>query len=346
MIDNVLLVSCPGFDGGLFLLNGSSSVRLTDRPATGVFVGDKTALFAYQDDSGKAIRVSRNNSGQDYHLDAEAMDLHDVLVVDGMTYAVATQTNSVICFDSDYGRVGSWSLEGEIDSAHLNSIAHYQGKFLVSIFGRFERHRQYKEGTSGKGEVLDIITGETFITGLSQPHSLTVVGEYLYMCNSESREVRIYCGTELIDIIPVPGYARGLVVTGDHIYVGLSASRNTSHSSGGASNAEVCVIDRKSFQVVGRLGLSCREIYDIRVLNDIKILTHLIVQPKKSRAEALEEESHHYKHGYESYRTGYNFYKSSYESCCKELTVINRSFFWRVCKPFFELEKYISSKFY
>ena len=328
VINDTLLISCPGEDGGLFLASTDKSIRLTCRPATGLFIKDEMALLAYQDKGGRSIRIYDGCSVAERHLAAGPMDLHDLLVANNRIYAAVTEENSVVSFDESYNMVDRWSLQGEKDSSHLNSIVFYQGSLLASVFGRFERHREYKEGTLGCGEVIDIISGETFIKGLSQPHSLTVVDDKLYVCSSEDRELRIYHGHALFKKISVPGYARGLAVGDKSIYIGLSMSRNSAACEKDVNGAAVAVISKADMLLKGVIHLACREIYDIRIINQNSwIVPHLVDESLYNKYFLLEKKLASYKSGYDAYKSGYDAYGA-----------IKKSVVWKFADPVYKLE--------
>lgn len=331
MIEDTLLVSCPGEDGGLFVANGRAGARVSSRPITGVHVGNGQLIYAYQENGGKSVRVFADGRTEERKLSNEPMDLHDLLNVDGYTYAAVTESNSVVCFDGDLERTAVWELPGENDSAHLNSVTLYQGHLLASVFGRFQRHREYKDGTRGRGEVVDIKTGQTFISGLSQPHSLTVVDDLLYLCSSEDREVRVYRGQELLHKIPVPGYARGLAVTTENVYVGLSLSRNAPITEQRASGATIAVIDKNTLQLTESLQLSAHEIYDVRIISRASwVLPHILAESVDDQVQSLMEALALYKRGYEAYKSTHD-----------DLGQITGSLSWKIIRPFFKLEQRI-----
>jgi len=333
MIEDTLLVSCPGEDGGLFVVHGRASVRVSGRPVTGVYVGDGTLIYAYQESGGKSVRVLDDGISEERAIADEPMDLHDLLVSDGHIYAAATESNSVVCFDSNLNNIASWGLSGEHDSAHLNSVAFYQGELLASVFGRFQRHREYKEGTRGRGEVVNIQTGETFIRGLSQPHSLTVVDDLLYLCSSEDREVRVYRGQDLLQKISVPGYARGLAIGAESIYVGLSLSRNAPAAGQGVAGASIAVINRETMQLEESIQLSAHEIYDVRIINRAPWILPHVLESVDDRVRNLMDSLTLYKRGYEAYKSTHD-----------DLDRITSSLSWKIMRPFFYLEKMRSKK--
>src|SRR5690606_8071600 len=128
-----------------------------------------------------------------------------------------------------------WTLPGEPDSLHLNSLAMHRGRLLVSVFGDFDRHRGYKGLTRGAGRVLDLETGEAVVEGLSQPHSLKSDGDLLWLCDSEAHMQRAFDGAREMVAPPLGGYPRGLLLAGDVIHVGLSRARGDTTGSGQAT---------------------------------------------------------------------------------------------------------------
>lgn len=301
MIDETLLISCPGTNGGLLIGHGLGFERLSPRPMTGLFARDQSILCARQDDDGRAVLVCGGSSAGERLLSRTPLDLHDIFVLDGKTYVAATAQNGVLCFDEDWNLLTTWSLPGEQDSSHLNSIAFHGDRLLVSVFGRFDRYRQYKEGTVERGEVIDIITGQTFIKGLSQPHSLTVVDDYLCVCNSEMKEVRLYENGALVNVVPVPGYARGFAAGREKFYVGLSKSRNVDVRSD--RHASIAVIDRGNLNLLMTIEVPADEIYDIRVIDHmpVNVLPGLLADMRVEN-DRLNELIRHYERGYESYK--------------------------------------------
>jgi len=301
VIEDTLLISCPGADGGLFVVNGETCVRISSRATTGISSTCDRLIFAYQGDDGKSVRVISDGWTKEIKLSESRLDLHDVLFWQDRTYVVATETNSVFSMDANFTQVDSWCLPGDSDSSHLNSIIFYDGRLLVSVFGRFKHHREYKNGTVGRGEVIDIQTGETFIGGLSQPHSLTVIGNLLYLCNSEEQRVRVYRGSELLQQIDVSGYARGLAISNENVYVGISLSRNAESLMSSSKAATIMELDSSTMQLKSKISLPCREIYGIRVVTDVKgLFPHLLVDLVEEKVKA-DELSIQYKRGYESY---------------------------------------------
>ncbi|NOU00024.1 MAG: DUF4915 domain-containing protein [Gallionella sp.] len=274
-MEDCLLVSCPG-EGGLLYLEGDIQIPIHNKPITGLCIGNDRLLWGAQDNDGRYLTVIAQGRARQIELSLNRLDIHDLFLNKDKLYLAATENNEVICLDDNFVRVDSWKLPGEFDSAHLNSINFYQGTLIASIFGRFTKHRQYKEGTQNLGEIINVVTGETIIGGLSQPHSLTVDNGLLYCCSSEDNTLHIYEGRQIVQKIKLPGYARGIAVAEKFIYVGISLSRNAVKHSEELNSGAIVIVDKATMQQQKIIMLPFREVYDIRVVRRYTDLLTLV----------------------------------------------------------------------
>ncbi|WP_143002901.1 DUF4915 domain-containing protein [Nitrosospira sp. Nsp1] len=275
-IEDNLLVSCPGIGGMVYLEGSSDAIIINTRPSTGICFGKSELVWANQDNGGRYLTEAKNGLARQIEISPCPLDIHDVLLKDDKIYLASTYDNEVVCLNSNYQRINAWNLPGENDSAHLNSIAIYQGRLIASLFGRFKKHREYKNGTLGLGAIIDVHTGETLIGGLSQPHSLTVKGDLLYFCSSEEKKLHVYDGKNIINTVLLPGYSRGVAVGKNYIYVGISLSRNVEPVEHELASGAVSVIDKISLQCIGLKLIPFREIYDIRIIPRFADLLSLV----------------------------------------------------------------------
>ena len=256
--------------------------------STGICFGETAFVWALQDDGGRCLLESRNGSLRRIEISTGTVDIHDVLLAGGLMYLAATQDNAVMCLDGDYNCMEKWQLPGEEDSSHLNSVALYKGRLLASVFGRFTKHREYKEGTRGRGQIIDIRSGEVLLEGLSQPHSLTVDGDLLYFCCSQDKTLYAYDGQRFVSSVLLPGYARGVAIGENFIYVGLSLSRNVEPEQHELASGAVAVIDRKTMAFTGVRKIPFREIYDLRIIHrHLDLIGMLAAQ--EGRIDALNQ---------------------------------------------------------
>jgi GT2 family glycosyltransferase/glycosyltransferase involved in cell wall biosynthesis len=262
-----LLISSPN-NGGLFALANGKLARLSPSDGTGLVRASGRILRALQADGANSIGVFSEEGFDRVLLTNEALDIHDLFYADGKIYVACTELNGVIELDEDFKETSRWVFPGEPDSVHLNCLYSYKGRLLASVFGNFATHRGYKGNTAGRGEVRDVLSGETLISGLSQPHTLRMVGDDIAICNSESGEILIYRNYACIRRIQIGGYVRGLAIGSGYFYVGVSLSRNIdldADCDGGT--AEVVVVEISSGIIKARIPVPAREIYDIHVLD-------------------------------------------------------------------------------
>ena len=265
-IHDPLFITSPN-GGGLLYAHRHLLIPLTDEDATGLAPMADGLLWCVQTAAEPLLREVRQGEFKAVEVAKSPMDLHDVLVHPTGTYVVFTETNQVARLDDAYRVQEIWRFGEQPDSAHVNCIAVYDGRLVASMFGSFATHRGYKGETRRAGKVVDVRTGETLIDGLSQPHSLVVVDEHLWLCSSEDRAVHVYDRNfQLERQISLPGYTRGLAVGQDSVYVGISRSRNiVAGEVGQFESAVVAVLDRQSLDVFGYLPIPWNEIYDIRL---------------------------------------------------------------------------------
>ncbi len=257
---DTLLVSCAN-GGGVFLLDGAGIERISTVETTGIAITPHGLLLARQSDGSNRLRRLDSGTLQTVQLADDPLDLHDVAWHDGHAYVVSTELNAVLKLDAEFREVERWTLAGEHDSAHLNSICFHDGRLLGSRFGAFEQHRGYKGATRGAGHVIDVVSGEVLLTGLSQPHSLTSHDGVLWLCDSETYTLRAYRDFAQVAEYPLPGYARGLAFGADDVYIGLSRSRNDPESP--LQRARVVVLDRVTMATRASVELPVDEVYDL-----------------------------------------------------------------------------------
>ena len=258
-----LLVSGPN-GGGLFLrAAGEAEARCISVVDTvGMAVMPGGFAWARQSATANLLRLVRPQGLDIHDLGGGPEDLHDLHWIDGALHAVCTMSNSVVRLDASLREVHRWQLPGEPDSVHLNSIVMHEGRLLGSIFGWFGEHRGYKGRTRGAGCVIDLESRDVVVDGLSQPHSLRSHDGLLWLCDSEARRVRVFEGRREVASRAFDGYTRGLLVHGDLVHVGLSASRNGDGGSA-VTTGTVLVLEAGTLREVERFTIAAPEVYDI-----------------------------------------------------------------------------------
>lgn len=166
-----------------------------------------------------------------YQALPEIKDGHSMIIKNEYLYIVSTGTDEVIRYTIIPNSVNNpqvvWraSTSG-IDTHHINSITNWRGNLVVSAFGP-------KSGggwsTALDGYIHDITNDVRIKSGIRNPHSVSVHGEHLYYCESQSR---LFLSLEE-PIISLDSYPRGISwLSDDLVCVGLSSERKISKSTG------------------------------------------------------------------------------------------------------------------
>jgi hypothetical protein len=268
----VVLASCLGDEdtgGGLFSFDGHCIERIDRLSSTGLSIaGDRLARLLRSrgdTDAPGEILIYDAHGVRGYHRVDGLADPHDILWDGEHFIVVSSFTNSVLWISPSGEIVRMWQAPGNGDARHLNCLLIKDGRLLVSAFGRFTRHRQWtEEMCSPTGIVFDLETDENVLTGLSHPHQARFLDGAWTVCNSMTRELlRVDPLTRVVSRIQLDGYTRGMGVSDDLLFVGESANRGL--NPGTQKTAQIAVVCRKTWRLLDRLILPCREIYDLVV---------------------------------------------------------------------------------
>jgi acetolactate synthase-1/2/3 large subunit len=261
-----LLASC--FDahhtigGGLFAINGSAE-ELDRVSSTGLYASDGLLYRCLWSAEGSPAEiVAYDTAGvRRYHRLDDVSTPHDILVVDGKLLVVATTQNEVQCVGPDGEIAWRWRAPGEVDSWHLNSLAVAGDQIMVCGFGPFLRRRGWDEsGKPATGQVVDLETGEPVLTGLRAPHNPCYSDGSWLVCDSAAGDLVEISGETRKETrrLGLPGWPRGLAMTDEYLFVGVSPHR---HLTSSVMTAAVAVVDRAQWRVVGLVDLPTREVY-------------------------------------------------------------------------------------
>jgi uncharacterized protein (TIGR03032 family) len=187
----------------------------------------------------------------------------------------------------DYSFVPRWrppfisALAAE-DRCHLNGLAIVDGEpRYVTALGDTDRADGWRENKPRGGCLIDIPSGEFVARGLCMPHSPRMHDRRLWLLESgtgrlvliEPGTARPHCVAEL------PGFARGLALSGPYAFAGLSKIREKSAMNGvplaqrrNELKCGVAAIDLRSGQVVAMLEFqtAVEEIFDVQLLRGLR----------------------------------------------------------------------------
>jgi len=275
-LQDSLLISATsqeGKPGGLFTVSQGAKpvLQIVDRLETsgicldsGLLVRsvqnpEHMILFFYTADSVWSIATE------------QLKQVHDIRHMFGQLYVVSTSTNEVVQLDAAGKVMHRWKFPGEGDAWHLNCLDLWDGRYVISCFGKFEKEREFKGRWKGSGILFDLETEEILWDGLSLPHTprMDEAGRQ-YICDSGAHKllVRDADGSNQREVSFPGAFTRGMAFGKNHIYLGLSTLRPSIESAVRIPTARIAVLEKGSLQNIGEFDMPCPEIYDILVTSD------------------------------------------------------------------------------
>lgn len=253
--------------GGLFAIDGRTCQPIDRLSTTGLTCADGNLhrlLWSDQSSSGELLTYDRGGVARYCRVDS-MIDPHDLLW-DGTHFVIVSSgTNSILWVAPDGQIVRRWEAPGNRDAWHLNCLQMLGNRLCVSAFGRFAGHRGWsgKLRTEKPGILFDLVTGEDVLTGLSAPHTPRMLDGSVILCNSAESELLLANLTtrQINRRLKLTGWTRGLAFTDDVIFVGESANRLD--TSMGLPSAQITVLCRRTWQILHRFPVPCREVYDL-----------------------------------------------------------------------------------
>lgn len=202
------------------------------------------------------------------------IDIHDVKYKDGYVYVLFTGVNRLFRYDLQAlleGRgVASRELvfadyEDTWDKCHLNSFNFYKDDGIV--FTRFcQKVHMKMRNEKHKGDLRIVRNGvvqSTLRTHLDQPHSVEILGDDIFFCESRASKIVTWPSGEEWTL---RGYTRGLVVTDDQLICGLSINKWEKIR---LLRSRIGFVDRKTNEITynPRPKLTkATEIYDVKMI--------------------------------------------------------------------------------
>jgi hypothetical protein len=276
-ISDNLLVSVPadrGF-GGLLLIEAKSwlrggSIKVVDRLGSmGMFRNEEYLLRVIQPGDVNGCIVQYHKSGTVWTMtNADLAEVHDVIVFNGAIWAVSTGTNEIVRLNWDGTTAEIIKLPGEPDAWHVNCLDVWNGKLIASCFGKFEKHRGWKDKEKDNGLIFDVSTQADLWKGLTMPHTPRLLDDGTrVVCNSNEGTVRFLSASGQHRDLSYPGYfTRGFATSEQFHYVGLSERRNSDVPPRQGQTGRIALIERGTLKQLDQIVLPFREIYDILIL--------------------------------------------------------------------------------
>lgn len=192
---------------------------------TGIAFHDGAYVAVGQSAPSKLIYLTEDLAYTSDHPLKNTKGVHSLVALGQQLLAVATGSDSIVEIREQSIRTIWRKNDLNLDTIHLNSLTHDNGRLAASAFGP-KIDGSWRGAAGGSAFYLD--TGETIFESLQQPHSLHYSDNCMLVCDSSR-------GRFLIGNTPHDfeyGYARGLLVIGTTVLVGSSISRVYSESTG------------------------------------------------------------------------------------------------------------------
>lgn len=205
------LIDCSAFldverDGGI-----TGLVNLSDGGlAAAIQSPDPRIVFL--DEDWKPRKVVR---------DARFADLHSLHEHEGFVFAACSGSNKVLKISlEDYAVSLFWEYPVDEPFLHINSLVFQGERPLVCS------HKIPPEATGGgaSGGCWYLDDFEVLISGLMQPHTVTIDGDAVHCLSSHDFRVATWRDGE-VSYSPMQGYLRGMLVEGDRRVIGSSSRR-------------------------------------------------------------------------------------------------------------------------
>jgi uncharacterized protein (TIGR03032 family) len=276
----------------------STLVRTFDQPmgmavdAHGLTVGTRTQIWTFRNAPDLAARVEPVGQHDACFLPRSChvtgdIRVHELAWVHEELWVVNTRFSCLCTLHPDYSFVPRWrppfisTLAAE-DRCHLNGLAVVanEPRFATAL-GATDTRDGWRGDKAHGGCILDVPSGEFVGRGLSMPHSPRWhEGLLLVLESGTGGVVRVDPSTGQRDVVArLPGFTRGLAVTGPYAFVGLSKIRKTSAMDGVplAQQREqlkcgVAAVNWRSGQVIALLEFqtAVEEIFDVQLLPGLR----------------------------------------------------------------------------
>ncbi|MDD9368846.1 MAG: DUF4915 domain-containing protein [Acidimicrobiales bacterium] len=264
--DSQVLVSGFGkWGGGMYDLTTGTPAPLDDLPTSGLSLGGGRlwrVLRAPGEQSSVCELMSYDARGVRSYQRLDAIrDPHDVLWFDGAPHISSSWDDAVWRVDPGTDEPTMvWQGSTVPDGWHVNSLVAVDDALHVCAFGRFDRHKGWKDAKDDAvGFVHDLRTGQDVLTRLSHPHTPRKRGARWYVCESTKGSLTELAADGTVRRrARVNRFTRGVAFVGSFALVGGNARRGQDDD-----RAEIAVVDLRSMAVLERIPMPCLEVYDI-----------------------------------------------------------------------------------
>ena len=176
---------------------------------------------------------------QNIHFTAD-IDIHEMEFCKDELYFINTKFSCLCIKEANSSFKPIWqppfiSDLQPTDKCHLNGFCTRDNEpRYITALGTSDEPLGWRATKANGGILMDIITNEVLLKGLSMPHSPRWHQEKLYFLESGKGNISYYDfkKKKAVKICSVPGFTRGLTLIGDFAFIGVSKVRESATFSG------------------------------------------------------------------------------------------------------------------
>ncbi len=213
--------------------------------------------------------------------------VHEIAWVGNALWLVNTRFSCLCTLDPDYSFVPRWqppfitSLVAE-DRCHMNGLSIVNGRpCYVTALGSSDTRDGWRREKADEGCIIDVASGAFVARGLCMPHSPRWANDRLWVLESGTGSVMRVDPTNGLreTVAQLPGFARGMAITGRYAFIGLSKIRPTSAMDGvplakcrEELKCGIVAVDLCTGKTVAVLEFqtAVEEIFDVQLLSGVK----------------------------------------------------------------------------
>jgi uncharacterized protein (TIGR03032 family) len=276
----------------------STLVRTFERPmglavAPGrLALGTRSQVWCFRDAPDIAARVEPAGQHDACYVPRSChvtgdIGVHEMALVGDELWIVNTRFSCLCTLHPDYSFVPRWrppfvTAFAAEDRCHLNGLALVDGRAqYVTALGETDTANGWRANKPQGGCLMEVSSGERISRGLSMPHSPRWHDGRLWLLESGTGQLVLVdpASGRRQRVAELPGFARGLALSGTYALVGLSKIRKTSAMDGVplAERREqlkcgVAAVDLRSGQVIALLEFetAVEEIFDVQLLPGLR----------------------------------------------------------------------------
>ena len=215
------------------------------------------------------------------------IDIHEMAWGNEGLWFVNTRFSCLCTQDLDHSFVPRWrppfvSAYAPEDRCHLNGLELIDGapKYVTAL-GMTDTAGGWREHKARGGILMDVITNEIIVQGLSMPHSPRWYRNQLWLLESgEGSLAKVNLATGQVELVAqLPGFTRGIDFYGPLAFLGLSQVRESAVFSGipltqrlTERNCGVWVVNIDRGEIVAFLKFedAVQEIFAVQVLPGVR----------------------------------------------------------------------------